>query len=264
MFAVNALRLAQTSQDQIAMYRKRIPEERLIGIKKRLDLLPPRSGEGKRVVKTFGELYGVSVNSVYRALREQGKPKGLRRSDVGKSRILPASEMEWYCQIIAAMKVRTLNKKDHHLSTAKAIRILEDAGIRTSRGLVQPHKGILKKTTVNRYLSAWGYDLRSLDVEPVATRFQAKHSNECWQLDLSPSDLKDLAVWPDWMDPRKGRPQRRFALRHKSLGRRFSKDTPLEFDQDLSGNVIGDRSTALQPVNVIRGTGFSSLVSRGT
>jgi hypothetical protein len=189
------------------MYRKKIPEERLIEIKKRLDLLPPRSGERKSVVKTFGELYGVSVNSVYRALRERGKPKGLRRSDVGTSRILPASEMEWYCQIIAAMKIRTLNMKDHHLSTAEAIRILEDAGILTSRGLVQPGKDILKKTTVNRYLSAWGYDLRSLDVEPVATRFQAKHSNECWQFDLSPSDLKDLAAWPDWMDTRKGRPQ---------------------------------------------------------
>ncbi len=189
------------------MYRKKIPEERLIEIKKRLELLPPHSEERKNVVKTFGDLYGVSLNSVYRALRERGKPKGLRRSDVGKSRILPASEMEWYCQIIAAMKIRTLNKKNHHLSTVEAIRILEDAGILTSRGLVQPGKGILKKTTVNRYLSLWGYDLRSLDVEPVATRFQAKHSNECWQLDLSPSDLKDLAAWPDWIDSKMGRPQ---------------------------------------------------------
>lgn len=189
------------------MYRKRIPEERLVEIKKRLDLLPPRSEERKNVVKTFGELYGVSVNSVYRALRDRGKPKGLRRSDVGKSRILPTSEMEWYCQVIAAMKIRTLNKKNHHLSTAEAIRILENSGILTSQGLVQVPRALLKKTTVNRYLSVWGYDLRSLDVEPVATRFQAKHSNECWQLDLSPSDLKDLVAWPDWMDLRKGRPQ---------------------------------------------------------
>ena len=186
------------------MYRKKIPEERHIEIKKRLDLLPSRSEERKNVVKTFGDLYGVSANSVYRALRERGKPKGLRRSDVGKSRILPTSEMEWYCQIIAAMKIRTLNKKNHHLSTTEAIRLLEDAGILTSRGLVQPGKGILKKTTVNRHLCAWGYDLRRLEVEPVATRFQAKHSNQCWQFDLSPSDLKDLATWPDWIDPRNG------------------------------------------------------------
>jgi hypothetical protein len=207
MFAVNTLFLAQTQQDQIAMYRKKIPEERLIEIKKRLDLLPVRNGERKDIIQAFGELYGVSINSVYRALRERRKPKGLRRSDAGKSRILPTSEMEWYCQIIAAMKIRTSNKKGHHLSTTEAIRILEDFGILTSKGLVQAPKTVLKKTTVNRYLSAWGYDLRSLEVEPVATRFQAKHSNECWQFDLSPSDLKDLPTWPEWIDPRQGRAQ---------------------------------------------------------
>jgi hypothetical protein len=207
MFPVDALRLAQTPQYQIAMYQKKIPEERLVEIKKRLDMLPPRSGERKSIVKAFGELYGVSINSVYRALRERGKPKGLRRSDHGKTRILPDSEMEWYCQIIAAMKIRTLNKKNHHLSTSEAIRLLENPGIITPAGLVQAPWAILKKTTVNRYLSAWGYDLRSLDVEPAAVRFQAKHSNECWQFDLSPSDLKDLGSWPDWMEARKSRPQ---------------------------------------------------------
>jgi hypothetical protein len=162
------------------MYRKKIPEERLIEIKKRLDLLPPRSGERCGLIQAFGELYGVSVNSVYRALRERGRPKGLRRSDAGESRILPTSEMEWYCQVIVAMKIRTLNKKGHHLSTAESIRILEEFGILTSRGLVQAPKALLKKTTVNRYLSTWGYDLRNLQVEPVVTHFQAKHSNDCW------------------------------------------------------------------------------------
>ncbi len=189
------------------MYRKKIPEERLIEIKKRLDLLPPRSGERRDLIRAFGELYGVSVNSVYRALRERGRPRGLRRSDAGRSRILPTSEMEWYCQIIVAMKIRTLNKKGHHLSTVESIRILEEFGILTSRGLVQAPKAVLKKTTVNRYLSAWGYDLMSLQVEPVVTHFQARYSNECWQLDLSPSDLKDLPIWPDWIDPQHGRPQ---------------------------------------------------------
>ena len=189
------------------MYRKKIPEERLIEMKKRLDPLPARSRERNKIIQGFGELYGVSANSIYRALRERGKPKGLRRSDVGKSRILPTLEMEWYCQIIAAMKIRTCNKKKHHLSTGEAIRILEDFGIITPQGLVQAPKSVLKKTTVNRYLSAWGYDLRSLDIEPVATRFEAKYSNECWQFDLSPSDLKALPTWPDWIDVRQGKPQ---------------------------------------------------------
>ncbi|RMN79972.1 hypothetical protein ALQ56_04642, partial [Pseudomonas syringae pv. papulans] len=28
--------------------------------------------------------------------------------------------------------------------------------------------------------------------QPPAVRFQAEHSNDCWQFDLSPSDLKHI------------------------------------------------------------------------
>jgi hypothetical protein len=188
------------------MPRKIIPSDRLIELKKSLDLLPKRSAERKALVKEFGELYDVSPSSVYRAIRRRWKPKGLRRSDAGISRVLPTSEMEKYCQIIAAMKIRTRNKKGHHLPTTEGIRLIEEFGIETREGLVQAPKGTLKKTTVNRHLKRWGYDLRSLDIEPVAVRFQAKHSNDCWHFDLSPSDLKDLPEWPEWMDRKNGRP----------------------------------------------------------
>jgi len=40
---------------------------------------------------------------------------------------------------------------------------------------------------------------------PVAVRFEAKHSNECWQFDMSPSDLKHIDQ-PTWIDPAKGKP----------------------------------------------------------
>ena len=36
-------------------------------------------------------------------------------------------------------------------------------------------------------------------------RFQAEHSNELWQFDISPSDLKQLKA-PAWMDGNKGKP----------------------------------------------------------
>ena len=36
-------------------------------------------------------------------------------------------------------------------------------------------------------------------------RFQAEHSNDCWQFDISPSDLKHIDK-PDWIDPAKGEP----------------------------------------------------------
>ena len=185
---------------------KKIPDERLLELKKRLDLLPPRNPERVKMIQSFADLYAVSVGSVYRALREKHIPKTLRRADAGITRVLPNAEMEMYCQIIAAMKLRTRNKKGHHLSTTEALRLLEGFGVETTKGIKKPPEGILKKTTVNRYLKKWGFDFRSLDVEPTSVRFQANHSNDCWQFDLSPSDLKQVPEWPAWVENRKGRP----------------------------------------------------------
>ncbi|MCK5323365.1 MAG: DDE-type integrase/transposase/recombinase, partial [Desulfobulbaceae bacterium] len=151
-------------------------------------------------------LYAVSVGSVYRALRKKRIPKSLRRADAGITRVLPSAEMEIYCQIIAAMKLKTRNKKGHHLPTTEALRLLEDFGIETAQGLKKPPKGILKKATVNRYLKKWGYDFSSLDMESAAVRFQAKYANDCWHFDLSPSDLKQLPEWPAWVENRQGKP----------------------------------------------------------
>lgn len=185
---------------------KKIPDERLLELKKRLDLLPPRNPERVKMIQSFADLYAVSVGSVYRALREKHIPKTLRRADAGITRVLPNAEMEMYCQIIAAMKLRTRNKKGHHLPTTEALRLLEGFGVETTKGIKKPPEGILKKTTVNRYLKKWGFDFRSLDVEPTSVRFQANHSNDCWQFDLSPSDLKQVPEWPAWVENRKGRP----------------------------------------------------------
>lgn len=117
---------------------KKIPEERLLELKKRLDLLPPRNHERIKMIQTFADLYAVSVSSVYRALREKRTPKSLRRADAGFTRVLPNAEMELYCQIIAAMKLKTRNKKGHHLPTTEALRLLEDFGVETAQGLKKP------------------------------------------------------------------------------------------------------------------------------
>jgi hypothetical protein len=70
---------------------------------------------------------------------------------------------------------------------------------------VQTPPEVLKKTTVNRYLKQWGYDRHTLLKQPPAVRFQAQHSNECWQFDLSPSDLKHVKA-PAWIQEGRGRP----------------------------------------------------------
>jgi hypothetical protein len=151
-------------------------------------------------------LYGVSQATLYRSLREHARPKGLQRSDRGQTRILPTSEMERYCEIIAAIKFRTSNKKGRCLSTGEAIRLLEEHGVKTPDGFVQPSQGLLKLTTVNHHLKRLGYDRPTLLKQPPAVRFQAEESNECWQFDLSPSDLKQVKK-PSWIREEGGNPQ---------------------------------------------------------
>jgi hypothetical protein len=53
-------------------------------------------------------------------------------------------------------------------------------------------RGQFRKTTVNRYLRQWGLDHDVLLRAPPAVRFEARASNQCWQFDLSPSDLKQV------------------------------------------------------------------------
>jgi hypothetical protein len=108
-----------------------------------------------------------------------------------------------YRKRAAAIKVRTSNKKGRHLSTGEAIRLIEEFGIETPDGLVKAPESTFKKSTVNRYLQRWGYD--RLRRQPVAVRFQAEHSNDCWQFDLSPSDLKEVKE-PTWLQANKGAP----------------------------------------------------------
>jgi hypothetical protein len=113
--------------------------------------------------------------------------------------------LERYCELVAALKVRTSNKKGRHLSTGEAIRLLEEEGINTPSGYEKAPFGLLKKATVNRYLKQWGYDHETLRRQPCAVRFQAEQSNECWHFDLSPSDLKHVKN-PAWIEPGRGHP----------------------------------------------------------
>jgi hypothetical protein len=158
---------------------KRVPPEAISDLHRRLSPLAPRSGERRLLVAEAARLYGVSTDTLYRALRERAVPKSLRRCDHGVPRVMGAKEMERFCEVVAAIKVRTSNKKGRHLSTAEAIRLLEDYGVQTPDGPVRAPKDVLTKTTVNRYLKRWGYDHETLGRPPPAVRFQASHSNEC-------------------------------------------------------------------------------------
>ncbi|WP_203228373.1 DDE-type integrase/transposase/recombinase [Pseudomonas amygdali] len=182
-----------------------MPVDSLLQLRQRLDRLPKKSPERATQVAAIAELYGVSPSTGYRALNLIHKPHAVHRADRGKPRVLQQAQLERYCELIAALKLRTTNKQGRHLSTRRAIELLEDYGVETEQGLVRAPKGILNRSTVNEYLSRWLLNQSRLLRQPPAVRFQAEHSNDCWQFDLSPSDLKHIEK-PEWIDPSKGEP----------------------------------------------------------
>jgi hypothetical protein len=81
--------------------------------------------------------------------------------------------------------------------------LLEEFGLETPNGFVQAPKGRLTRTTVNCYLTKWGFDRAKLLRQPAALCFQAEHSDGRWQFGLSPSELKAVKV-PSWVQPEMG------------------------------------------------------------
>jgi hypothetical protein len=155
-----------------AMRRKQIPTDSLLALRQRLDSLPRKSPQRATQVAAVADMYGVSADTVYRALRSFPIPRPIHRADFGRPRTLPKAELERYCELVAAMKLRTTNKKGRRLSTARVIELLEDYGIETPQGLVRAPQGLLNKATVNRYLEKWHLDPSRLTRQPPAVRFQ--------------------------------------------------------------------------------------------
>jgi len=176
-----------------------IPAEALLDLLRRqLDGLPPRHAARRAHVESTANLFGVSRATLYRGLAGQLQPRGLRRADRGQPRKMARGELERYCEIVAALKLRTSNLKGRRLSTARCIELLERHGVETPQGPVQAPGGLLHRATVNRYVR--------MTRAPAAARFEARTPNALWQFDISPSDLKEIEQ-PVWIDPdRKGLP----------------------------------------------------------
>jgi predicted DNA-binding transcriptional regulator AlpA len=187
------------------MPKKQIPIDAIVDLRRRLEQLPPRSPSRRVLVQEIAQMYGISEDTVYRTLREGNVVRSVRRVDCDIPRVIPKAGLERYCEIIAALKIRTSNRKGRHLSTVQAIRLLEEDGINTPDGHVTVPVGLLKPTTVNHYLNKWGYDRNTLLRQPPAVRFQAEYSNQCWHFDLSPSDLKHVKA-PAFLEPGRGHP----------------------------------------------------------
>lgn len=173
---------------------KRIPVEQLVVLHSQLGMRLPKHPTRKELIAEFAQSFGVSPSTVYRQLRRCVNFRHHKRKDFNKPRTISSDDMLMYCRLITALKIRTSNKKNRHLSTPRCIQILELHGIETINGLVKAPIGLLKQSTINRYLKQWGLDYYNMrTVEPVVIHFEAEQSNDCWQFDFSPSDLKKLA-----------------------------------------------------------------------
>lgn len=104
--------------------RKRIPSEAVLDLRRRLAALLPRHPDRPGLIAQAANLYGRSRATLYGRLQGALPSKSVRRMDRGQPRKIALSELERYCEIIAARKLRTRNQKDRHLSTARAIELL--------------------------------------------------------------------------------------------------------------------------------------------
>lgn len=183
-----------------------VPLEAIVTLRRRLAALSARHPERLLLMDSTANLYGVSRATLYRLLRGDRRAKDAHRSDRGKPRILTTLEIERWCKIVAALKVRTTNKKGRCLSNARILELLVQHGVETPEGLEKLSPGRLTESTLNRHMRRLGYDQARMTREPPAMRFQAEYANALWHFDMSPSDLKELST-PPWLDPdRQGSP----------------------------------------------------------
>ena len=96
---------------------RRVAAEALVDLRRRLDRLAPRDAERGRLMAAAAELYGVSRATLYRQLREHRRPRPAYRADGGNHGPCRAGALERYCELVAALKVRTENRKGRQLST---------------------------------------------------------------------------------------------------------------------------------------------------
>ena len=133
-----------------------VPVEAIVTLRRRLAALPPRHPERLLLMDSTASLYAVSRATLYRLLRGKRRAKDAHRSDRGKPRVLNASEIERWCEIVAALKVRTTNKKGRCLSNARILELLVEHGVETPDGLEKLIPGRLTASTLNRHMRRLG------------------------------------------------------------------------------------------------------------
>ena len=171
-----------------------IPLEILYRLDEQITNLPNNGKLRRSLVREVAVSYQLSESTVYRQLKKLMLHPNQRtsRNDKGCPKILNEEELYHYCQLIAAMKIRSMNGKKHMISTAHCIKFLEEDGVIVKGRTIKAPQNILKVSTVNRYLNYYWISPNDILAEPTVNHFEAAYSNQCWQLDITPSELHRL------------------------------------------------------------------------
>lgn len=183
---------------------RKIPLEVLYRLDEKITNLPYQGKLRRELVNEVAVRYQISNSTVYRQLKKLMLHPNERmpRKDKGYSKVMQNEDMHYYCQCVAAMKIRSMNGKKHMLSTARCIKFLEEDGIKIKTQLIKIPKNLLKVSTVNKYINYYLMSPDDIIAEPTVNHFEAVYSNQCWQLDITPSEVHRLpSQHPD--DPRR-------------------------------------------------------------
>jgi hypothetical protein len=178
--------------------------EILYRLDEKITNLPHQGKLRRELIHEVAIRYQLSDSTVYRQLKKLMLHPNQRvvRKDKGCPKIITEAELYHYCQLVAAMKIRSMNGNKHILSTGQCIKFLEEYGVKVKDRTILASKGLLKVSTINRYLNQYFIAPDHILSEPTVNHFEAAYSNQCWQLDITPSELHRLpSQHPD--DPRR-------------------------------------------------------------
>jgi hypothetical protein len=170
----------------------KIPDEILLELAEQLARLKPRDTERRRLIERTAHLLACSPKTVYRQVAKFHGPKRCTRADKGLPRRRPEADFKRWVEIVAAIKLATRNKQGRHLSTSRAIELAEE-GVYLEGRFEQIPRGVFRRTCCDEWMRRLGISVRNSLRQTPAIRFEATHSNECWQFDISVSDAHYLA-----------------------------------------------------------------------
>ena len=143
------------------------------------------------------------TDTIYRALREQFRPRLLHRRDRGNPRKAVARGYGAILRDHRGAEGPHDEQQGPAFVDPASARNLIDHGVETPDGLGAIATEPTDENHGEPISPGLGVDDAILRRPPVAVRFQAEHSNECWQFDASPSDLKQVPA-PLWIEEGRG------------------------------------------------------------